>query len=103
MKQHTSKIFAIGAALLVAGCFPLSIGYYTFLRIAIFIISIVGIVLVYDKKEFWQIAGLAVLAIIFNPFLPIYLHSKGAWIAIDAFCAIFMSIMAYICHHDEEK
>ena len=103
MKQHTSKILAIGAVLLVAGCFSLPIGYYTFLRITTFIISVVCIVLVYDSKVFWQIAGLAVLAIIFNPFLPIYLPSKAAWVAIDACGAIFMAITAYLIRHEKGK
>ena len=101
MKEHASKIFAIGAALLLAGCFPFSIGYYTFLRIAVFVISIVGIALVYEKKQFWQIAGLVILAILFNPVLPIYLHSKAAWIAIDAFSAIFVAILAYVTHNEK--
>lgn len=103
MKQHTSKILAIGAVLLVAGCFSLPIGYYMFLRIATFVISITGIVLIYDSKVFWQIAGLAALAIIFNPFLPIYLHSKAAWVAIDACGAVFMAITAYLIHQEKDK
>jgi|JI6StandDraft_1071083.scaffolds.fasta_scaffold02801_4 uncharacterized membrane protein len=61
----------------------LPIGYYTFLRIAITIGAVSYIISEFDKGfNFWLIA-FVLIAIIFNPLVPVYLNDKQAWMPID--------------------
>ena len=66
----------------------LPIGYYTFLRI---IVTIGAIAIVITEFEygfnFWVIA-FGILAILFNPLIPIYLNDKDAWMPIDIIAGI---------------
>ena len=83
------------AILLVVGCFPLPIGYYTFLRIIVFVASIVLIVLNWGKRLSVAIIITALLGILFNPIIPVYLHNKTAWIIIDALAAIWFIFLSF--------
>ena len=73
----------ICALLLFIAVANLPIGYYTFLRIAITIGAISYIISEFVKGfNFWLI-GFVLIAILFNPLLPIYLNDKQAWMPID--------------------
>ena len=82
-------VFILTAILLVVGCFRLPIGFYTFLRITVFVASIVLIVINREKGLSVSIIVSALLGIIFNPIIPVYLHNKTAWIVIDAPAAVW--------------
>lgn len=82
-------VFILTAILLVVGCFRLPIGFYTFLRITVFVASIVLIVINREKGLSVSIIVSALLGIIFNPIIPVYLHNKTAWIVIDALAAVW--------------
>ncbi len=76
-------LLLICAGLLFIGLIDLPIGYYTLLRIVVTIGSVVVVLTEYEKGfNFWLIA-FGLIAIIFNPFLPIYLNDKSAWMPID--------------------
>ena len=85
----------ITSLFLVLGCFPLLIGYYTFLRIVVFVVCIV--VIVKERERGLDstniIAGM--IAIVFNPIIPIYLHDKTWWIVIDLLTAIVFGFQTY--------
>jgi len=85
----------ITSLFLVLGCFPLPIGYYTFLRIVVFVVCIV--VIVKERERGLDatniIAGM--IAIVFNPIIPIYLHDKTWWIVIDLLTAIVFGFQTY--------
>ena len=87
MKYLTS----IAALLLIIGCFVLPIGYYTFLRLAVFTAAIV--VVIADRKDGVNISSILFVAIeiLFNPIFPVYLHSKIAWTMIDAIVALLFA------------
>lgn len=80
-------ISTLTAILLVVGCFRLPIGYYTFLRIVVFVSSVIWTVSHIEKGLSFDMIVTALLCILFNPILPIYLHSKLAWVIIDALAA----------------
>lgn len=85
----------IAALFLLIGCFKLPIGYYTFLRIVVFITSIIVLIgsVKNDMLSFAIVTAL--IGILFNPILPIYLHSKSIWVILDILSAgwfIFCSI-----------
>ena len=83
------------AVLLFVGMMRLPIGYYTFLRI---IVTIVAVAVVIDQNEnginFWGII-FGIIAILFNPIIPIYLHNKSAWMPIDLLCGILFVIKSF--------
>ena len=92
-------VYLICAFFLAIGCFHLPIGYYSFLRIIVFITSIIWIVKNFEKNFSFDIIVSALLCILFNPFFPIYLHDKSAWTIIDALSAgwfIFLAINTFV-------
>jgi hypothetical protein len=79
-KNHYPII--IVAILLFIGVFKLPYGYYTFLRLVVFISSLyLGYKYYKGKIELWAWIFL-LIGITFNPIIPIYL-SKTMWVYID--------------------
>lgn len=83
-------IFLIPAALLFIGIADLPIGYYTSLRIVVFISSCLVAIGSYsqDNKINFGAILFAVIALLFNPICPIYLHDKEIWIVLDAIAGV---------------
>lgn len=76
-------ICMICAAVAIVGCFEMPIGYYTFLRI----IVTIGAVLILLKEIQKDVNPLGIsfiiVAVLFNPIIPIYLYQKSFWMPID--------------------
>ncbi len=80
--------FIICAVLLLIGVANLPIGYYTFLRIVVIIGAIMAAIFEYrGSVNFWVIA-FGLIAILFNPLIPIYFNNKNIWIIIDLATAV---------------
>ncbi len=87
-------------AILLAGVFSflgmteMPIGYYTFLRIYLTIIS--GVIVVNELSKENKVTGkvimFTVIGIVFNPILPVYLHDKELWSLIDLIVGAVMLI-----------
>ena len=46
----------------------------------------------------------AVIALLFNPFIPVYLHEKEAWSVIDAITGvIYVGVGIYAASQDKKK
>lgn len=87
-------IFIICGLLLLIAVLNLPIGYYTFLRIAVFIGAVIVVISFKNSRvSYWHII-FGLIAILFNPFLPIYLHSKLTWTFIDIVCGLLFIIKA---------
>lgn len=85
-------LLLICAGLLFIGLIDLPIGYYTLLRIVVTIGSVAVVVTEYKNGlNFWVITFI-LIAIIFNPLIPIYLNDKSAWIPIDIITGILFTI-----------
>lgn len=99
-------IFLIPAAFLLLGIADLPIGYYTFLRIVVFISSClvaIGCYVQNDKISFGVIL-FAVIALLFNPFCPIYLRDKETWSVIDAIVGvIYLGVGIFATINDKKK
>ncbi|MBW6490447.1 MAG: hypothetical protein K0B15_04540 [Lentimicrobium sp.] len=83
------------AIILIAGMLNLPIGYYTFMRIAVTIGA--GVFIFRELKEeftLWVIL-FGIIAIVFNPVFPVYLHSRSAWRVIDLLAAIPFLLKAF--------
>jgi hypothetical protein len=88
-------LFLFCACLLLISIADLPIGYYTLLRIIVTIGSVAVVVTEFENGlNFWVIT-FGVIAIIFNPLMPIYLNNKSAWIPIDIICGIFFLIKSF--------
>ena len=84
--------FIICAGLLFVGVINLPIGYYTFIRIVVTLGSIIAVVNeLKNGLTFWVIL-FGLIGILFNPFIPIYLNDKSAWIPIDIIVGILFAI-----------
>jgi len=77
----------LGIALL-----PIAGGFYTLVRIAI---TIGAVIAAFQNSSnginTWSIM-FGIIAIIFNPIIPVYLHDKGAWMVIDIIAIILFTI-----------
>ena len=83
------------AALLFLGLADLPIGYYTLLRIVVTICSVAVVVTEYENGlNFWVIT-FGLIAIVFNPLIPIYLNDKSAWMPIDIIGGIMFVIKSF--------
>lgn len=88
------NLFLISAILLIMACFPLPYGYYTFLRIAITIVSVICIVQNIHEGFATQNIIWAIIAILFNPIIPIY-FSKTIWVVLDLAIAGWFGVKWY--------
>ena len=73
----------VAAVVLIIGCFFLPIGYYTFLRIVVFIVAVINLYVAYKRDFFYAMVINGVSAVLFNPIIPVYLHNKTFWMIID--------------------
>jgi hypothetical protein len=85
-------LLLICTILLFLALVELPIGYYTLLRI---IVTIGAVAVVFSEIEkglnFWVVT-FGIIAIIFNPLIPIYLGEKDAWKPIDVLAGILFLI-----------
>lgn len=88
-------LFLTCAVILIIGLMNLPIGYYTFLRIAV-TIGAVAVIYRELREEFtlWVIL-FGLIAILFNPVFPVYLHSRSVWRVIDLLAAIPFLLKAF--------
>lgn len=84
-KNIASKISIIMLLLAIPPIFPY--GYYILLRWVITVSAIFLVWVAYNlKKTFW-VYSMVIIAILFNPIVPIYLN-KEIWVVIDFIVAI---------------
>jgi hypothetical protein len=96
-------LLLICTGLLLLALADLPIGYYTLLRVVVTIGAVAVIVTEFDKGiNFWNFL-FGLIAIIFNPLIPIYLGDKDAWMPIDIIAAIFFGIKSFTIIKQQEK
>lgn len=88
-------LLLICAGLLLLALVDLPIGYYTLLRIAVTIGAVTIVVTEFENGiNFWVIA-FGLIAILFNPLIPVYIGDKSAWMPIDLITAILFGIKSF--------
>jgi len=85
-------LLLICAGLLFLALFDLPIGYYTFLRIVVTIGAVVVIVKEFENGLGFWVISFGLIAILFNPIIPVYLHDKEIWAPIDIIAGILFLI-----------
>lgn len=93
-------ISIICALLLFIAVLKLPIEYYTFLRIVVFIGALLVIISL-SKKTIWVII-FGIIAILFNPIIPIYLYFKSYWVPIDIVVGILFLLLLLFSKPKEE-
>jgi len=73
----------IAAGLLFLGVLSLPSGYYDLLRWFIFGVAVFAAYTNFELKQTTWALAFAVIALIFNPFVPLYLYDKFLWAVID--------------------
>jgi hypothetical protein len=87
MKETVKTVAVTLGFLLLLAIFPLPYGYYTFLRLIVFIGGLYIAYHLYDKKSHVFSIVFVLLAILFNPIIPVHL-SRETWLPIDIMSAI---------------
>ena len=88
-------LLLICTGLLILALLDLPIGYYTFLRIVVTIGAVAVVVIELENGiNFWIIA-FGLIAILFNPLIPVYLGDKSTWMPIDLITAILFGIKSF--------
>jgi hypothetical protein len=88
-------LLLICAAVLFFGTLHMPIEFYSLLRIVVFIGSIAVIMNELGKGFSIWILVFGFLALLFNPFLPVYLKSKSIWILIDLLAGLLFLVKVY--------
>ncbi|MGO8756439.1 MAG: DUF6804 family protein [Gallionellaceae bacterium] len=98
MKSHEKnpKVFLTGINRLTAILLLLAIAswpysYYIFLRWFVFLSALLHIGVSISKRRMSALVIYLLIGLLFNPIEPIYL-SKGVWVIIDFFAAMFVVI-----------
>ncbi len=94
-------ISTICAFLLFVAILNLPIEYYTVLRIVVFFGSLLVIESLL-KKGVWVIV-FGIIAILFNPIIPMYLYIKSYWVPIDITSGIMFLLVLFIDKPKNEK
>ncbi|HBR55097.1 MAG TPA: hypothetical protein DEA82_13305 [Flavobacteriaceae bacterium] len=90
------------ASLLLLALIDLPIGYYTFLRIVVTIGAIAVVITEFENGvNFWVLA-FGLVAVLFNPIIPVYLGDKAIWMPIDIITAILFGIKS-IMNQQQQK
>ena len=88
-------LLLICAALLLFGITELPIGYYTLLRIVVTIGAVAVVITEFENGLNYWVIIFGLIAIFFNPLIPVYLKDKSAWIPIDIIGGIAFIIKAF--------
>ncbi len=81
----------------------LPIGYFTLLRIVVTIGAVAVVLTEFENGiNFWVIS-FGLIGIIFNPFFPVYIGDKRAWMPIDLITAILFGIKSFINQNNKKN
>jgi len=81
--------------LLFLGIANLPSGYFTFLRIIVTIGAVAAIISEIDNGINFWVVSFGIIAILFNPLLPVYLDDKSAWMPIDIIAAVLFLVKSF--------
>lgn len=86
-----NAINKVTAAALLLAVARLPYSYYIFLRPAVTLSACVHLYFAIKGRRWRGAIVFGAISILFNPFEPVYL-TKGAWVVLDVFAAIFMIV-----------
>lgn len=88
------SICYLSAILLLLGALSLPPEYYLLLRVITFVLAgYLAYINFKTNDEVWMV-GFGIIALIFNPIIPLYLYNKFLWAIIDISSALVFIIYA---------
>ena len=91
-------LFLIPAALLLLALADMPSGYYVLMRIIVCVVSAIIAYGSYKREN--SLNGSAILfglmAILFNPIIPVYLYDREIWMPIDIIGALVFVIKGFV-------
>ena len=84
----------ISIAMLLLALIPLPIGYYTLLRIVVCLTSAFLVWTSYEAHKYAWMWTMGVVALIFNPLIPLYL-GRETWVVVDIIVVIVFGIFLF--------
>jgi hypothetical protein len=99
IENETHKFFLLPliiAVILFISIAELPYGFYTFMRIAVPLLSVIYLFFAYMIKEEFSLMLIPniIIVILWNPIFPIYLD-KETWVVIDAVAGICEMVVAF--------
>jgi len=89
------KILVAGAFVSLISVLPFNEGFYIFTRVVVCLSALYGTFYLNKRKDsLWIIFGL--ITVLYNPIVPVYLHSKALWVIINLLTAIFFFRTYYL-------
>lgn len=70
------------------GLLPMPYGYYFLSRLVVFVCAIYFAMQLNDQSDTTWVWIFGFLALLYNPFIPIHLGSKGLWVIVNIITAI---------------
>lgn len=92
-EMNINVVKRIVAGLLLIAIAELPYGYYTFLRLIVFIVSIICVFEYFEKRNIFVII-FSIVAILFNPLIPVHLD-KETWMPIDIITSVIFVISIF--------
>lgn len=93
-------IYFVTALLLSIGMFPLPIEFYSYLRIAVSLGCVFGIIDFFKNAEEpvkWKmIIFFLFFLIMYNPIIPFYFKNKISWIVLDLLAIPIFTVVAFL-------
>ncbi len=92
--KYKNIVSVISIVMLLLAIADLPYGYYTLLRVIITASAVFLVWIAYNlKKTFWVVL-IGIVAILFNPLIPIHLD-KETWVVIDLIVAVLFLISIF--------
>jgi len=95
LKYNIKVVSIVCACLLFIAVLKLPIAYYTFLRVIVCIGALLVIVAQKERRVLWTVV-FAIIAILFNPIVPIYLYIKAFWIPVDIISGVLFLLVSFM-------
>lgn len=92
----------IASAMLMGALTDLPYGYYQLLRFVVCGVSVYVAYTAYDWQKMWVMWLFGLIAVLFNPLIPIHL-SREIWQPIDAVCALLFATVAFLLRKPQEE
>jgi len=100
--MKNEKIYYAGAFISLIAILPFPTGFYFFTRIALCLILLLITYELYQSEiKFWILS--APLILLYNPIIPIYLHSKSMWVFINIGTAIIIMISMFLKKEENKR
>jgi len=98
--MNFKKSRMIASGMLLIAVLDLPYGYYTLLRIVVFIVAGIIAFLAFKNDKELLLILFGAISILYNPIIPVYLN-KNTWIIIDVLVAVFVLSIFLLDTNDE--